>query len=282
MADLEVARQIVRVLEGGDERGGRAALATVIRRSGSAPQVVGAQLMLHADGSQVGTIGGGAIEALVLERCREALVDGQPRTVGADLVRDLAMCCGGSMEVFVEVLEPSIRLVVLGAGHVSQALAPLLAPLGFRALVLDDRDELLEHPAFASAQTRPYDADELLDAVPDLGGRDYVLIVTRDHQRDEAALRQALERPHAYVGMIGSKRKVHRVLGRVLRRYDERGLARPDLSRLRAPVGLALSGRSPAEIAVSIAAELVAMRHGGSGAAMSIVEDVAARAGDPE
>ncbi len=280
MADLEVARWIVRVLEGDPGRGGRAAVATVVRRSGSAPQVVGAQLLLHADGAQVGTIGGGAIEALVLERCREVLADGRPRTVGADLVRDLGMCCGGSMEVFVEAIEPSIRLVVLGAGHVSQALAPLLPPLGFRALVLDDRDELLDHPAFAAAQTRAYDADELLDAVPDLGERDYILIVTRDHQRDEAALRQALERPHAYLGMIGSKRKVHRVLGRVLQRYDDRGLARPDLTRLHAPVGLALAGRSPGEIAISIAAQLVATRHHGSGSSMSIVADVAARTDD--
>lgn len=266
---------MVEVLAG--RSSGPAAVATVTGRSGSAPQVVGAKLLLHEDGRQVGTVGGGAIELEVLRACREVLRTGASRTVTANLVRDLGMCCGGAMEVFVEYLQAEARLFIIGAGHVAQSLAPLASGLGFRVVVFDDREELLAHPAFAGIEASAYDADELDDAIPDPSDRDYVIIVSRDHQRDEQALASAIRRPHRYLGMIGSRRKVHTVLQRVLRRYDERGKPRPDLSRVRAPIGLALGGRTPPEIAVSIAAQLVADRHGGDGSNMSIVEQALGR-----
>lgn len=257
-----------------------AALATVTGRSGSAPQILGARLLLWKEGERehtLGTVGGGAIEAQVLEACRRALQTGRPDTVSADLIRDLGMCCGGSMQIFVEFLQSAPRLFVIGAGHVAQALAPVASAAGFRLTVLDDRDELLDHPAFTSMHTASFDADEIPAAVDEPDARDYFVIVTRDHQRDEQALAALLERPHAYLGMIGSRRKVHRVLARVLRKYVERDRPLPDLTKVHAPVGLALGGRTPGEIAVSIVAELVAHRHGGSGMSMRIVDDVMQR-----
>lgn len=274
---LPVARAVVDVLSG--RTGGPAALATVIGRSGSAPQVVGARLLLREDGVQVGTVGGGAIEEQVLDACRACLRDGSPRVVKAHLVRDLGMCCGGAMEVFVEYLAPEARLVLIGAGHVAQAVAPVAAGVGFRVVVVDDREDLLEHPAFAGAERHARDVDELDLAVPDLGERDYVVILTRDHARDERALAHLVRRPHRYLGMIGSVRKVHAIVARVLRREQELGRSLPDLSRVRAPVGIALGGRTPAEIAISIVAELLADRHGGTGAAMNVVPQALARLG---
>jgi len=265
---LEVLRAAAEVLCG---RGGPAAMATVIDRSGSAPQVVGARLVLRADGSMVGTVGGGAIEAQVLEACRVTLRDGSPQRVKAHLVRDLGMCCGGSMEVFVEYLSAEARLILIGAGHVAQAIAPLARGVGFRVVVLDDREELLAHPAFAADERQLADVDELEVAIPDPAPGDYLVIATRDHARDEQALALALRRHHRYIGMIGSRRKVHAILARILRRELQMGRAAPDLARLRAPVGLALGGRTPAEIAVSVIAELLADRHGGHGAPMSVV-----------
>ena len=274
---LPVARAVVDVLSG--RTGGPAALATVIGRSGSAPQVVGARLLLREDGVQVGTVGGGAIEEQVLDACRACLRDGSPRVVKAHLVRDLGMCCGGAMEVFVEYLAPEARLVLIGAGHVAQAVAPVAAGVGFRVVVVDDREDLLGHPAFAGAERHARDVDELDLAVPDLGERDYVVILTRDHARDERALAHLVRRPHRYLGMIGSVRKVHAIVARVLRREHELGRPAPDLARVRAPVGIALGGRTPAEIAISIVAELVADRHGGSGAPMNVVPQAIARLG---
>lgn len=273
----QLARAIADLLEGRPGSPTTAALATVIRRSGSAPQVVGARMLLDGSGRSLGTVGGGAIEHQVLEVCRQVLRSGRARTVEAHLVRDLGMCCGGAMEVFVEYLQAEARLILIGGGHVAQALAPLARNIGFRVLVVDDREEMLEDPAFAELERLAYDADELDDALPELSERDHLVILTRDHARDERALAQLIERPHAYLGMIGSRRKVHTVLARVLRRYDERGRPRPDLARVHAPVGLALGGRTPPEIAVSIAAELVALRHGGDGRSMNRVDEVLER-----
>lgn len=271
---LEVAREVVRILEGGE---GRAALATVIGRKGSAPQILGARMMLRDDGEIMGTVGGGAIEAEVLAACRMVLRDGAPRRVDAQLVRDLAMCCGGSMEVFVELLQPPLRLIIIGAGHVAQALTPIAQAAGFTVQVYDDREDLLDNPVYASAVTGSYDVDELQTALPDLSERDFIIITTRDHARDGKALAHLLRRPHAYLGMIGSRRKVHAVLGRILRREQAMGRPWPDLSRVRAPIGLALGGRTPGEIGVSVVAELLAVRHGGSTDTMSVVEDAASR-----
>ncbi|PRP93262.1 putative xanthine dehydrogenase subunit A [Enhygromyxa salina] len=271
----QIAAAVLDVLEG---RGlGEAALATVIRRSGSAPQVVGARMLLYADGSTLGTVGGGAIEHQVLEACQQVLRTGKARTVEAHLVRDLGMCCGGAMEVFVDYLQAEARLIIVGGGHVAQALAPLARSIGLRVIVADDREEILEEPSFEPVERLAYDADEIDEAIPDLSERDYVVIVTRDHARDERALAKLIELPHAYLGMIGSRRKVHTILARVLRRYDERGRPRPDLARVHAPIGLALGGRTPPEIAVSIAAELIALRHGGSGSTMNVVPEAVAR-----
>ena len=274
---VQLAAAVLELLEG--RRAGPAALATVIGRSGSAPQVIGARMLLYADGAALGTVGGGAIEQQVLEACSQVLRTGSPRKIEAHLVRDLGMCCGGTMEVFVEYVQAQARLIIVGGGHVAQALAPLAHALGFRVTVADDREDLLDEPAFAAVERMHYDADEIDEALPDIGPQDIVVIMTRDHARDEQALAKLIERPHAWLGMIGSRRKVHTVLGRILRRYDERNKPRPDLSRVHAPIGFALGGRTPPEIAVSIAAELIALRYGGDGSTMNIIPEVLGHSG---
>jgi xanthine dehydrogenase accessory factor len=275
---LEVLRAAADVLSGATR--GPAALATVIGRTGSAPQVVGARLLLRAEAALVGTIGGGAIEAQVLDACRSVMRSGKPQIIKAHLVRDLGMCCGGSMEVFVEYLDTQARLVLIGAGHVAQAIAPVAAGVGFRVVVADDREDMLAHPAFAQVTQHLADVDELAAALPDPGANDYLVIATRDHARDEQALAAALARPHRYIGMIGSRRKVHAILARILRREQQLGRPPPDLTRLRAPVGLALGGRTPAEIAISVVAELLADRHGGTGEPMNVVPRAIERVAD--
>jgi len=276
---VELTRAVLEVLEG--RYAGCSALATVIGRAGSAPQVVGAKLMLRDDEVLFGTVGGGAIEAQVLDACRQTIKDGGNRRIEAHLVRDLGMCCGGSMEVFVEYLQAQPRLFVIGGGHVAQALVPLAASAGFRVKVLDDREELFDSPAFEGIETEACDVDELDAVIPDLGEHDYLLIVTRDHSRDEKALAALMRRPHHYLGMIGSRRKVHTVLARIVRREQQMGREMPDLSRVRAPVGLALGGKTPPEIAISILAELIAVRHGGAGQPLNQIEAAAAKASDP-
>lgn len=239
------------------DAGKRCVLATVIRSGGSTPQVPGARLLLKDDGSSVGTVGGGAVEHRVLEEMRTLLVTGGARVLTYDLAHDLGMCCGGRMEVFVERMEARSRVVIFGAGHVSHALSALVGGLGFTLTIVDDRGELNDEARFPNA-TRIL--SEPRDALAQLAPQesDIFLIATHDHRLDEEALEVYASGPHAYIGLVGSKRKTLRILERIRAR---RGFL-PSLDRVYAPVGLALGAVSPEEIAVSIASEWIALRHG--------------------
>jgi xanthine dehydrogenase accessory factor len=236
---------------------GRAgALATVIKTTGSTPQVPGARLLLLADGSSVGTIGGGAIERKVLEALAELLAGGEPRVLGCDLARDLGMCCGGSMEIFLEPIRAEPRLTLFGAGHVAAPTAALARNVGFHVVVVDEREALNTSERFPDCQRELADVTSALDALAP-GERDYLLIVTHDHQLDEEALRASLKTRARYIGLVGSRRKVYRLLERVVAREG-----RVDLARVYAPVGVDVGAETPGEIAVSIVAELIALRRG--------------------
>jgi xanthine dehydrogenase accessory factor len=250
------------------QQGGRGALATVVRVAGSAPQVAGARMLLWPDGSVIGTVGGGAIEQEVLaalERCRA-------RGAGELLVRelgyDLGMCCGGRMEVFIEPIEGAPRLHLCGAGHIAHALAPLVRAIGFELSVVDEREELNTEQRFAGARRELCDAETYLRRHAALGGTDWLLIATHDHALDERLLELALGTAARYIGLVGSRRKVLRLLERIRARRGELAL-----ERLYAPVGLALNAQGPAEIAVSIAAELVALRRGASVSHLRALDD---------
>ncbi|MAQ19568.1 MAG: xanthine dehydrogenase accessory protein XdhC [Sandaracinus sp.] len=260
---IEVTQALLALLRSG----GRGALATVVRTSGSAPQSVGARMLLQPDGVLVGTVGGGAIEQTIVEALHQCQRGGRPEVVVRDLGRDLGMCCGGRMEVLVEPIEAEPRLILCGAGHVARPTAAFAREAGFRVTVVDDREELLTAERFGGCELvrmEPAEAAETLE----LTERDWVFIVTHDHHLDEDALAAFASRPHRYVGMIGSRRKVFRVL----QRLQHRGRL-PDLSRVYAPVGLDLGAVSPAEIGISVVAELVALRHGRAGAHLRAVDD---------
>ena len=250
----ELAEALLELLQ----QGGRGALATVVRVAGSAPQVAGARMLLRPDGSAIGTVGGGAIEQAVLaalERCRAR---GESELLVRELGYDLGMCCGGRMELFLEPIEGAPRLHLCGAGHIAHALAPLARAIGFELSVIDEREELNTEQRFAQAQRELRDPETYLRRRA-LGGGDWLLIATHDHALDERLLELALGSAARYLGLVGSRRKVLRLLDRIRARRGELAL-----DRLYAPVGLSLSAQGPAEIAVSIAAELVALRRGAS------------------
>lgn len=259
----EVTEAVLAVLDSG----GRGALATVVRASGSTPQQVGARLLLRPDGTSVGTVGGGAIEHAVLDELRACVVDGKPRTLVKDLMRDLGMCCGGRMEVLVEPVEGRPRLILFGAGHVAKPTAALARTLGFRVVVVDDREDLNTDVRFPECERVLAEPKEAAIATTD---RDWLLVVTHDHRLDEEALDAYARRPHAYLGVIGSRRKIYRILQRIAAKH---GL--PSLEKVYAPVGLDIGAVSPEEIAVSIGAELVALRHGASASHMRAIDDPA-------
>lgn len=236
------------------ENGQPAALVFVTNVGGSTPRSPGARMVVFEDGRQVGTIGGGNVEHQVVALAVESLRTGRPAVFEAHLTRDLGMCCGGQMSVYVEPLLPSPTLWVFGAGHVAHAFVPMAKALGFRVTVIDDRDELNAPDRFDVERV----LTDPLAFARDTPARNqaHALIVTHDHALDLELCRALLPRGLEWVGMIGSRAKVSKF--RV--RLRAAGLAPELLRTLRAPVGLDLSTETPAEIAVSIAAQLVAER----------------------
>jgi xanthine dehydrogenase accessory factor len=239
-------------------RGDRAALATVVRASGSTPQQPGARLLRYEDGHTLGTVGGGRIEQVVIEALEQVLREGTARTLSWDLGRDLGMCCGGRMELFIEPLDGTARLILFGAGHVACATARLARNVGYRVVIVDEREELNTEERFPSCARVLLPSDDALAEIRP-AANDWLLVMTHDHRLDEDALAGALAVPHRYIGMIGSRRKVLRILARI-----EARRGRQSLDRVFAPVGLDIGALGPEEIAVSIVAELIALRHGKS------------------
>lgn len=232
------------------------ALATVVQVSGSTPQTPGARLLLRADGSAVGTIGGGAIERAVLEALKDVQQRAVAKLLAWDLGRDLGMCCGGRMELFLEPIAATPRLWLCGAGHVAQPTAALARSVGFEVVVADEREAWNTPERFPECRRELLDPAEVVRRAA-LGARDWILITTHEHRLDEEVLRAALPTQARYIGLVGSRRKVYRLLQRIALRQGTL-----DTRRLYAPVGLNLGALTPEEIAVSILSEIVALRHG--------------------
>lgn len=248
-------------------RGEEVALATVVKIAGAAPCAPGARLLVRAGGTTSGTLGGADTDGRVARDALAALAAGQAGMftyhldpAGSDSVGS----CGATLEVFIEPLRPEPRLLIAGSGHVGQALARLVAPLGWRVALLDDRSEFAREAALpAGIEVAVGEMPELLsERQPD--GATWIVIATRGHRTDEDVLRAALAGPAAYIGMIGSPSKVRNIFTKLL----AAGVAPDDLARVRAPIGLDLGAETPDEIALSIAAEMLMVRRDATGTAL--------------
>lgn len=253
---------ILLALQDAFSRGESVALVTIVSARGSTPQRVGARMLVYADGRTVGTIGGGCYESDALGRAREILRTRVSAMVHYDLNDDVAeetgLICGGRMDVFIEAVEPPPTLYIVGAGHVGHQLGRLAPAVGFRVHVLDDREKFANRSRFPEADDLHVDeiADWLTRA--ELPPSAYVVVVTRGHRHDFDALRALAGRPLRYVGVIGSRAKVARVMELLV----SDGVSTEWLRALHAPIGLDIGAVTPEEIAVSILAELVAVRRG--------------------
>ena len=240
------------------------ALVTVVRTAGSTPRKAGAKMIVRQDGSIVGTIGGGRIEVELVAEARAALADGQPRLFRRHLTHELGMCCGGEMEAFVEPLGRREVLVLIGGGHINRALAPIAVQLGFELVVVDEMEEFAAAERFP-AGVRLVHAWEPREWGVGFGDATYVVVATRDHAVDQKVLELLAEagaRP-AYLGVIGSRGK----LGRFRRRLEAKGVPEAWIESVRGPIGVDVGAETPEEIAVAVAAELVAVRRRGGGGA---------------
>lgn len=231
-----------------------AVLATVIEVKGASPAKVGAQIVMLDNKTIVGTVGGGVLEASILDDASAALTSGKPvlkhyalREAGEDAIGTL---CGGEVQVLIQPYQLPPRLIIVGGGHIGRPLQIMGEAAGFDVIVVDVEPGRATVPEL-----------ETVSLTQDC----YVVLITTDHVSDEAALRYALTTPAGYIGMIGSRAKCHTILGHL----QADGITPEQLTNVYAPIGLNLGGTSPQEIAVAILAEVIAVRWGGKGGSRS-------------
>jgi xanthine dehydrogenase accessory factor len=270
MDDLQTVYQ---ALLQAQTNGESAALATVIQASGSVPRHAGSKMLVYADGSTVGTVGGGKMEALVVAEAIAALSDGQTRITDYTL-NDIQAgdpgICGGTVQIFIEPMTPPITLLVIGGGHVGKALAELGKWFGYRVILSDDREAYC-NPGYVSG------LDGYLVCPPAeipqrlvITQRTYIAAVTRGLPIDVNLIPALLKTPAPYIGLIGSRRR-WALTSQTLK--QEHGLTDQQLARIHAPIGLELEAETPKEIAVSILAEMIMMQRGGTGKSMQWIAD---------
>jgi xanthine dehydrogenase accessory factor len=238
------------------KRGGSAALCTVVQTRGSTPRSAGARMLVFPDGSISGTIGGGALEKSVIAEALKVIDSSRPVTSRHDLLHRHEMCCGGSMDVFIEPLMEKERLYVFGAGHTGQALARHALPLDFDVVLIDDRKETLDAVHMDGVSKLQLHYAQALAVLP-FDRRTYVAIMTYSHPHDRDILAFCLRKPFAYLGMIGSERKVE-----MTRKMFAEGISatEEELSRVDMPMGMDIGAETPDEIAVSILAGMIRVR----------------------
>jgi xanthine dehydrogenase accessory factor len=253
---MDVYEELVRLRNSGQ----KCALATIVEVRGSIPSYESAKLLVREDGSMIGTIGGGCVEAEVWTAAREVIETEKPRhlsfNLGQDAAYDNGLICGGQLDVFVEPVLPIPHAFIFGAGHISKALSKVATLAGFSTVIVDNRDTFANRERFPEAVA--VHAAEYEEVFPQLGINEtsYLIIVTRGHRDDMRVLQQAIATPARYISMIGSKRKVINVI----RELEKQGISREAFERIHAPMGLDIGAISPEEIAVSVVAEMIAVR----------------------
>lgn len=258
-----MSREVLRSAVAALDRGEGFALVTVLEVEGSSPASVGQKMLVRADGGSEGTVGGGAVERRALEEARRRLASGRSGTCALDLDPDsqeaIGSLCGGKVLLAVEVFPASLRLLLFGAGHVALAFSRLCAQLGWACTVADARQELLTAERYPKADLLAEDPAAVAGRA-ELSRYTHLVIFTHDHALDAAILRALAPRGYpGYVGMIGSARK----WAETRRALEAEGIPRGWLDSVRCPIGLSIGSRTPEEIAVAIAAEIIQERRSG-------------------
>jgi xanthine dehydrogenase accessory factor len=238
--------------------GASAALATVIRTTGSTPGAPLFKMLVYPDAKTLGTVGGGAFEAKVVSEAVRVITSQEPTVFDFSFRDDAGTgdqpICGGKMEIFIEPIRVKSTLYVMGAGHIGQVVARIGKITGFRVVVVDDREEYANRERFPDAdEIRLLDFSNVADEIT-VNQSSHIVIVTRGHQHDQSVLEAFIRSNAGYLGMLGSKRKVKEVF----QNLRDHGIDTKLLDRVHAPIGVDIGARTPAEIAVSIIAEIIA------------------------
>jgi len=250
----DIYKEIVRIKTEGEE----AAVVTVVSATGSTPREEGAKMLVRADGSIVGTIGGGRIENQAIKEALEVIRKGKPKRLSYSLKEggELGMICGGDTEIFIEPILSASTLYIFGGGHIGLPLAKMGKLLGFKIVVIDDRAEFADPQRFPEAElTIAEDYAKSFQKLK-IDKLSYIVIVTHGHKGDETVLEGALATEAKYIGMIGSRTKNQTVFSHLL----AKGVSQEQVDKVHAPIGLDIHAQTPEEIAVSILAEIIEVR----------------------
>jgi len=236
----------------------KAALCIIVQTKGSTPRKVGAKMIVKEDGSITGTIGGGNLEKKVIENALKQLNENEPKLYKHDLLHQHSMCCGGSVEVYIEPIQKMKKLYIFGAGHTGNALANLAKGLSFDTYVIDDRKEYLDEMKVEGVNKMNLDYKKVLPSLP-FDNDTFIVIMTYEHAYDRDILAYCIKQPHAYLGMIGSKRKVE-----ITKKMFKEGklASKTELDAVDMPMGMNINADGPEEIAVSIMAKLISVKNG--------------------
>ena len=238
-------------------KGGCASLATVVSKKGSTPARVGFKMIVLSNGDIIGTVGGGSIESDVRDMAMNVMKSRTPFLASFNL-NDENSICGGAMEVFIEPIAPFEKLFIFGAGHVGQVLCKMSVMVGFDVIIIDDREEYANNERMQGANQIVVSDFEKSFQQLEIDDSSFVVIMTRNHAFDEVVLGLACQTKARYIGMIGSKKKVKGVFDNL----RQKGISEEKLSVVHSPIGLDIGSETPAEIAVSILAEMIQIRHG--------------------
>ena len=240
--------------------GQKCAVATIVQVNGSIPSFESAKILVREDGSFMGTVGGGCVEAEVWNAAREVIETEKPRhlsfSLGQDAAYDEGLICGGQLNIFVEPVIPQPRAFIFGGGHVSKGISKIATLAGFSTSIIDNREAFANKERFPEAEATY--AEEYEDVFPKLpvNSSSYLIIVTRGHRDDMRVLRWAVNTPAKYIAMIGSKRKTISVVHEL----EKEGIPREAFDKVFAPMGLEIGAEMPEEIAISVVAEMIAVR----------------------
>ncbi len=235
----------------------KAVLCIVVAIKGSAPGKPGAKMLVYDNGEIMGSIGGGKVEKRVIEDALEQLKSNEPKLFKHDLLKDLQMSCGGSMHIYIEPIMKNKQLYIFGAGHIGQALANFASSLQFELFIIDDRVEYLDQVEIKGVNKIHGNFKDILASLS-FDKDSYIAIMTYEHSCDRDILAHCVKQNFAYLGMIGSQRKIEITKKDLL----GQGIATPaELTKVDMPMGLKIKVNTPEEIAISVVAKIIDIKN---------------------
>ena len=232
-------------------------LCTIVNTKGSTPRKIGAKMIVNENGEIFGTIGGGELEKSVIKNAIEQIKDGNAKLFRHDLLHQHNMCCGGTVDIYIEPIMKKNKLYIFGAGHTGQSLAKYSTDFDFETVLIDDRKEYVEQCKIENVNKMNLPFETALGILP-FDEKTFVCIMTYSHPIDRDILSFCIRKPHAYLGMIGSQRKIE-----MTKKNFREGLnvSEEQLENVDMPMGVDIGAEGPEEIALSILSKLIAVKN---------------------